>query len=135
MIAIERIDTIIERLERIGTEFKKTLGLQFSLPYRDEAKFLDTAKLMLTMLKPYAYVVRNNADLIAGRPDVEVVLCGMYIGLELKRYDGKQRAAQIETAYEIVEANGRYVTCRTLIEIYSTLHDTLEDLKKSLLSV
>lgn len=129
MVSASFVDNAMTRLEQVGGEFTRTLGIQFRLPYKKEAALLDAAKLMLTMLKPYAYLARNDASLIAGRPDLEVVICGMYVGLELKRNKGKRSAAQIDTAEAIIRAGGECNQFKTLFEIYDALHKTLENLK------
>lgn len=127
IITTEEVTAAHERLELVGRTMNRELGKQFYMPYKDEAVFQDKVQLFLTLLKPYAYKVRNEAEGIAGRPDIEVCFCGLFIGLELKDDIGKRSAVQEETARHIEEAQGYCKEVRTLNEVYETLIQALEE--------
>lgn len=83
--------------------------------YTDEASLLDDAVGMLELIG--AYVLRKDAFVLKGFPDLYICYEGRFIAIELKDNTGKLSPHQEKQIQKIRRAGGIAGGCRTLEEI------------------
>lgn len=87
--------------------------------YTEEAALLADAMQMLALFR--CYVIRKDANLLKGFPDILASYRGRFVGIELKDNKGKLSPHQEKQIQLIQKSGGVAGGCRTLGEIIDLL--------------
>lgn len=65
--------------------------------------------------------LRKVPENLKGMPDIMVLHKGVFIGIEVKRDDGKQSKEQKVWEAQIIAAGGRYIIARTILDAVAAM--------------